>query len=260
MKSKRLYQSVADELLKKIQAGKYGVGERLPAERELAIEFEVSRPTMREAVIALEIGGHVEVRKGSGVYVVEEEPQSAEVSSSEEQSEDLDVGAFELTEARMLVEAEVAALAATMITGEELQQLADSIVKMQQENDQGVEGEQADREFHMIIARATRNSALESIIEDLWSLRERSHLTRRMYKVVRQTGAQPVIEEHRQIYTALKNKDPAAARSAMRNHLSRVIQNLLDATEIEAVEVAVQEIRKKVSADRNRYTKMLDAY
>jgi len=71
LKAKRLYKTVADNLLTVIDSGKYAIGERLPAERDLASEYGVSRPTMREAMIALEIAGRVEVRKGSGVYVLE---------------------------------------------------------------------------------------------------------------------------------------------------------------------------------------------
>jgi len=259
LKTKRLYQTVADDLLKVIRSGKYKVGDRLPAERDLAVEFKVSRPTMREAVIALEIAGHVEVRKGSGVYVVDNGGQDKpDAAGSTKLSADLDVGAFELTEARMLFESEAAALAATMITEEELGLLADTIDKMQAENEKGVDGEIADREFHMIIAQATRNSAVVATIEELWNLRERSELTRRVYKVVRQKGVRPDIEEHRAILDALRKKKPVEARVAMRSHLSRVIDYLLEATELEAVEEAVEEIRKQMSADRHRFSRVLD--
>lgn len=243
MKAKRLYRIVAEGLLEFITSGQYSVGDRLPAERELAARFNVSRPTMREAVIALEISGHVEVRKGSGVYVVQNESTSTI-------SPDLNVGPFEMTEARMLIESETAGLAASIISDEELEQLALTIEKMQKENDTGVNGELADREFHLIIARATRNSAIVAIIEDLWDLREKSKLTRNMYKWVRLTGVKPSIDEHFAILRALQAKDAVAARTAMRNHLSRVIDTLLLATEIEAVE----EVKKQISKDRQRYT------
>lgn len=247
MKAKRLYKSVADDLLKVIDSGEYGAGDRLPAERELAAEYNVSRPTMREAMIALEIAGRVEVRKGSGVYVVEkqEEPTT---------SLDLDVGPFELTEARMLVEGEAAGLAASMITDEEIQELADIIEKMKQENEDSIGEEVADKAFHMLIARATRNSAIESIIEDLWNLREKSELTKRMYKTVRLKGVKPRIDEHQDIYLALRSREPAAARTAMRLHLSRVIDSMFQATEIEAVE----EVKRRMSRDRARYSKLLN--
>lgn len=246
MKTQRLYKTVADKLLKRIDGGEYGVGARLPAERELAVEFNVSRPTIRESVIALEIAGRVEVRKGSGVYVVETEGRS-------EKSLELDIGPFELTQARILIEGEAASLAASMIMDDELAQLESIIEDMISENDDQASGEIADKRFHLLIAHATRNTAIEAIVEDLWNLRESSPLTRNMYETVRLTGIKPSIDEHWAIYNALKARDAAGARAAMRNHLSRVIETMLQATEIEAVE----EAKRRVSSDHKRFLKAL---
>ena len=89
VKVQRLYQQVVEQLLELIKREKYTVGMRLPAERELASMFKVSRPTIREAVIALELEGVVEVRIGSGVYVLEKAPDKNKFS-------DKDLGPFEL--------------------------------------------------------------------------------------------------------------------------------------------------------------------
>lgn len=245
--AQRLYKTVADRLLAIIDSGQYAVGSRLPAERDLAIEFDVSRPTIREAVIALEIAGRVEVRKGSGVYVTDNKNGSRS-------SLDLDVGPFELTEARMLIEGEAASLAASLITDEQLSELGSLIKQMVAENDSNIAGEAADKEFHMVIARATRNSALVAIIDDLWSLRDRSALTSRMYDTVRMTGVKPSIEEHWAIHRSLEKRNPAAARAAMRTHLSRVIDTMFQATEIEAME----EVKRRVTRDRERFEKLRD--
>lgn len=246
MKAQRLYKSVAVDLLKLIDSGKYNIGDRLPAERDLALEYNVSRPTMREAVIALEIAGRVEVRKGSGVYIIEPE-------NTDTKSLDLDVGPFELTEARMLIEGEAAGLAATMITDDELEELASIIERMKTENDAADGSEIADKDFHMLIARATRNSVIETVIEEVWNLRNKSELTQKMYETVRTGGVRPSIDEHWTIYEALKVRDPIAARKAMRTHLSRVIDTMFEATEIEAHE----EVKRRVSEDRRRYKQLL---
>lgn len=246
MKTKRLYKKVADSLLEVIESGKYVAGQRLPAERVLAAEYNVSRPTMREAMIALEIAGRVEVRKGSGVYVVETEPQTSK-------SVDVNIGPFELTEARILIEGEAAGLAAAMISPEEIEELASIIERMQEENEHSTGSEIADKEFHMLIARATRNSAIEAIVDDLWNLREQSELTNTMYNTARMVGVKPSIQEHVDIYDALKAKNPHAARKAMRTHLSRVIDTMFKATEIEAVE----EAKRKISRDRQRFSQLL---
>jgi len=244
-KSPRLYQQVAEKLVALIETEKYTVGMRLPAERDLAAMFNVSRPTIREAVVALELESLVEVRMGSGVYITENIKEKSRFSNN-------DVGPFELTEARVLIEGEAAALAATMITDEELAQLAETLNEMACENNNDMDThEMADKKFHMIIARATNNSAISSIIEELWDERERSTLTRRMYQIVRDSGVKPSIDEHKKVYEALKVRDAQAARALMRAHLMRVIDSILQATEVEAVEAA----RKQVLKSRERFSR-----
>lgn len=244
-KMPRLYQQVAEKLVSLIVSEKYTVGMRLPAERDLAAMYNVSRPTIREAVIALELEGYVEVRMGSGVYVIEN-------ASGKSRFSDKDIGPFELTEARALFEGESAALAATMITDDELAELADTLNEMACENNNDTDThEAADKRFHMIIARATNNSAISSVIEELWDQRESSTLTRRMYKTVRDSGVKPSVDEHREIYEALKAHNAQDARALMRAHLMRVIDGILQATEVEAVEAA----RKEVIKSRERFTR-----
>lgn len=250
MATKRLYKTVADDLLRVIDSNKYAVGERLPAERDLATQYGVSRPTIREAVIALEIAGRVEVRKGAGVFI------ASPSATDDLRSLDLDIGPFELTEARLLVEGEAAALAATQITPDEIEELESIILRMKSENDQDIKGEHADKEFHMLIGRATRNSAIEAIVEDLWNLREKSQLTQSMYATVRLEGVRPAIDEHWAIFEALKTGNAAGARTAMRTHLSRVVETMFNATEIEAVEQA----KRQVSEKRARFTKLMGTH
>lgn len=238
----RLYQQVAEKLIRLIDSGKYEAGKRLPAERVLANLYEVSRPTIREAIIALEIERYVEVRTGSGVYILENRGKEKSIA-------DKDVGPFELTETRALFEGETAALAADLITDEELVTLKNILNRMEGEEDTKA-NEALDKEFHMTIANATRNETIAGVIENLWDLREQSELTRQMYERVRNQGVKPSVEEHRDIYKALAARDARGARKAMRNHLTRVIDGILEATEIEVVEAAKNEINKS----RARYS------
>ena len=147
----RLYQTLARSLIADLLSGKYRVGDRLPAERELSVEHDVSRPTVREAIIALEVQGLVEVRVGSGAYV-KRLPGKEEVPG-------FNITAFELTEARLLIEGEAAALAATQIADDELKALEQLVRAIAVENLSKGGTEQADRAFHLSIARATRNAA-----------------------------------------------------------------------------------------------------
>jgi len=244
--TRKLYRQVADTIMAAIQSGDYKPGARLPSERDLAAAYKVSRPTVREAMIALEIRGLVESRHGSGIYITEHPP-------AQMGADDLDIGAFELTEARRLFEGEAAALAATTITDEQLAELETIIADMIKENHRRQTGEMADRRFHVAIARATRNTAITTVIENLWDIRYKSPLCRHMLERARSVGVQPRIGEHRRIFAALKRRDPKAARNAMRDHLARVIEGLLVATETEAVDNA----RKKAVSKRHEYARRL---
>ncbi len=235
--SPKLYQRVANSIVAEIRSGKYPRGERLPPERELAEEFGVSRPTVREAMIALEIRGIVEARRGSGIYVVEAAP--ADTNATEQ-----DIGPFEVTEARRLFEGESAALAAAIITDEEIAKL-EGLLAILGANTTSEVGERADRDFHIAIADATRNSAISSVIETLWDMRYKSPMCMKMFDRARAAGVQPRFDDHSQILKALKARDPHAARAAMRSHLDRVINSMLSATETDALERARSEFAAK---------------
>lgn len=242
---RKLYQQAAAAIAAAIQRGDYKPGQRIPSERDLAEEHQVSRPTIREALIALEVTGLVRSRHGSGIFVVDNPPVGP-LSIS------LDIGAFELTEARRLFEGETAALAAVSISDEDLGRLEQLIAEMDRENQEHVAGEQADREFHLVIARATQNSAIVSVIESLWDARYSSPLCAHMLATARDMGVQPRIDEHVEILAALRQRDPNAARAAMRDHLQRVIEGLLEATEMEAMKRTRAELAEKRSAFAKR--------
>jgi GntR family transcriptional repressor for pyruvate dehydrogenase complex len=238
----RLYQELARKLMAELASGRYAVGDRLPAERELAAEHEVSRPTVREAIIALEVQGLVEVKVGSGAYVLRL-PGKEEVPG-------FNITGFELTEARLLFEGEAAALAATQINDEELAELEGLVRDIARENLSVGGTEEADRAFHLAIARATRNNAIYESIEHLWELRRTSPESAQLHALARSANIKPVVDEHSAILGALRARDANAARAAMRTHLSAVLDSLLFATE----EKAVEEARRAVAAKRQRYT------
>lgn len=232
MTSRKLYQRIAEDIAAAISRGRYAPGSRLPGERDLAEEFSVSRPTIREAMIALEIRGLVEARQGSGIYVTLSPAQGATI-----QLPDLDVGAFELIEARMVFEGEAAALAAVAIDEAKLAALRATLAEMAQDSD-SPEALGADRRFHMLIAEATGNTLVQSVVETLWSIRESSPLCVRMFAQARREGVTPRIAEHEAIVDALAARDPKAAREAMRDHLGRVTDDLLEATRLELMQQA----------------------
>jgi GntR family transcriptional repressor for pyruvate dehydrogenase complex len=217
----RLYQQVAGQLVELINKGVFEAGKRLPSERDLANQFGVSRPTIREAMISMEIAGAVEVRSGSGVYVLESKGKLSP------KVDDQGPGPFEILEARLLIESDACELAAQRISDQQLQQLTELLSEMEQENMLDSATEKADEQFHCVIAEAAGNSAISATIGWLWELRNQSELSTRFFHRVRAEGIKPVIADHQAIVEALRQRDPGAARAAMNNHLQRVIDDLL---------------------------------
>ncbi len=242
---KRLYRSVLDKMLILIDAGEIPTGGRLPPERELAEKFKVSRPTIREAIIALEALGRVQVKTGSGVYVLEHHSISGNGFDH--------ISPFELTESRALIEGEAVALAASHISDEELEELEKSLYEMALENEQGdLASGEADEKFHRIISQATRNAMLVSIIEHMWHVRNNAPQVFKAYKAICEQDGARRVEEHREIFEALKAKNARAARAAMHEHFTRILNKLIATTEAEQVDQAhrtAQEVRKRYSLD-----------
>ncbi len=239
----RLYQKVARALLSELRKGLYAIGQRLPAERELAAIHGVSRPAIREAVLALEVLGLVEVRIGSGAYVVALPDHGAEPQ--------FDVSAFELMEARVLFEGEAAALAALHITDYELDELDKLVNQISAANRRDGRGEAPDETFHKLVARASRNKAVEEVVRSLWEMRSASPECALLLEKARTANVQPVVDEHLAIVAALRSRDANRARQAMRAHLSAVIEHLLFAIEEETIET----VRADLESKRQRYTK-----
>lgn len=218
VKVRRLYLEVAGQIESQVKNGKIKPGERLPSERDLAVKFDVSRPTIREAMIALEIAGLVEIRTGRGIYVVQQR------LAHELEVRDEGPGPFEILEARRCLETETVALAAARITQKQLLDLEAALREMENEGEEGSVTERADERFHCIIAEASQNSALTATVRWLWQLRNESEISTLFHQRIREEGVHPSVKEHRQIFNALKNRDPVAARSAMRLHISRALE------------------------------------
>jgi GntR family transcriptional repressor for pyruvate dehydrogenase complex len=231
MIKQKLYQQVAESIATAIAKGRYAPGSRLPAERDLAEDFKVSRPTIREAMIALEIRGLVGAKKGSGIYVTATLPDLTSTTP------ELDVGAFELIETRTLFEGEAAALAATAIDAQQLDELRKLLVEMEQAGETSAALD-ADKQFHLAIAKATGNSVVVSVVEMLWTIREQSPLCVHMFAKARREGVTPRVNEHQLIVDALAAHDPQAARDTMRSHLRRVTDDLLEATRLDMIQKA----------------------
>ena len=237
MTAKRLYHSVAEQIVTMIDDGIFPPNSRLPGERELAEQLGVSRVTVREAEIFLQAQGIIQVRTGSGAYVLDPSKHNGRLPN---------VSAFELTEARTLFESEAAALAARDIRDETLSLLEEYLQELGSSDG---EVEVADREFHRTIAAASGNAAVRHVVEVLWRIRMESRDVREVYDAVCHDDAEEREAEHRAILDALRARDPAAARTAMREHFRRLIKSMLDVTE----EQALEELRRKANESRERF-------
>ncbi|WP_340693991.1 FadR/GntR family transcriptional regulator [Hyphomonas sp.] len=241
MSEKRLYHTVARAILDMIESGSYPPGTRLPGERELAERFGVSRVVVREAEISLEAVGRVEIKVGSGVYVRDSLASGGLALPG--------VTPFELTQTRLLFESECAALAATTITDDQIAGLEATVKKMANASHDSPDGEAADQDFHMLIAKATGNEANVFMLQTLWRMRTEIAAVKRVYSAVCHKDSDHRVNEHSEVMEALRRRDPDAARAAMRGHFSRLLSALLDASEQQAIEDA----KRKSHENRERY-------
>ena len=214
--NRRLYRQIADQIAALIERGEYAAGARLPPERDLAKQLHVSRPSVREALIALEVQGYVEVRVGSGVYVLGQRA----AANGTPGSLDEDSGPFELIKARWLIEAECAALAAKHATRTQLRAIEEAVDEMDRAREKGVMPLTADRQFHLRIAEASGNSALALVVKTLWDQRTGPLFLRLEHHFDTPALWSHAIREHRDIVAAIARHDAAAARGAMRRHMN----------------------------------------
>ena len=213
VESRRLYRQIADQIAALIDRGEYATGQRLPPERDLAKQLGVSRPSVREALIALEVEGYVEVRVGSGVYVNAPRAGAAATLPA-------DSGPFELIKARWLIEAECAALAARSATKTQVRAIEEAIDEMEEEARRGEMPLAADRQFHLRIAEASGNSALAFVVKTLWDQRQGPLFLRLEHHFDTPALWSAAIREHREVAAAIARHDAGGARAAMRRHMN----------------------------------------
>jgi DNA-binding FadR family transcriptional regulator len=225
VESTRLYRQIAGQIAALIDNREFPAGSRLPPERELAVLLGVSRTSVREAIIALELAGRVEVRVGTGIFVTD--PGSARrrdagAGSPTSAVDDGGAGPFDLLAARAMIEGEVAALAARNIRKSDLAALRETIARMREHADDFARRDAADREFHVLIAEATRNGALPTAVAGLWDQRRGELWTRIEDHFHTPALREKTLLDHEAIVAALEAHDADAAREAMHRHLRRV--------------------------------------
>ena len=213
---RRLYRQIADQIRSLIKSGEFLPGARLPPERDLAKQLGVSRPSVREALIALEVEGLVEVRIGSGIYVRAVGERAANDDAAQSES-----GPFELLRARYVIESECAAMAAKSAGDAQVEAIAEALEIMRQEFAAGAtQPINGDRLFHLRIAEATGNGALVAVINLLWKERAGRLFQQLEHHYDSPALWEAALAEHRTIYEAIAARDVKAARAAMQKHMN----------------------------------------
>lgn len=221
VESSRLYRQIAEQLRGLIAQGEFGAGTRLPAERDLARQLGVSRPSVREALIALEVEGWVEVRTGSGIYVQPPQRRSRARSAHDGNGAAADWGPLELMRARELVEGEIAALAARHARKTQVAAIASALQQMQEEADAGIEPRAGDEVFHTAIAQACGNEVLSDTVRSYWSARHGPIFSRLGDYFENPASWSAALREHAAVLEAIRAHDAGAARLAMQQHLKK---------------------------------------
>ena len=221
IETRRLYRQIADQIAGLIATGEYTPGMRLPAERLLAEQLKVSRPSVREALIALEVEGWVDIRGGTGVFVKEKPLTTTEATAPlpEEKIDFPPVGPIELLDARDMVEPEVAALAARNGSEEMFTALSRILGDMVCCSSTDPRHMDYDHQFHFALAEASGNGALVQVMETLWAMRLAPLYVQLQNHFHNEAIWQQAILEHREIYEAVKNRDAKTARAAMHRHV-----------------------------------------
>ena len=214
----RLYRQIAEQLRSLVQRGEFGPGTRLPAERDLAKQLGVSRPSVREALIALEVEGWVEVRTGSGVYVLDRAGQG---NGHAVQVPETEWGPLELIRARRVIEGEIASMAAAAGKRKQIDAIGAAIAAMHRDADAGIQPQSGDRAFHLAVAQAAGNVVLLETVQTFWDAR-RGPLFERLGDHFESVPSwRKAIAEHEIVYEAIRAHDAAAARDAMQHHLDK---------------------------------------
>jgi DNA-binding FadR family transcriptional regulator len=221
----RLYRQIAEQLRVLMASGEFAPGSRLPAERDLALQLGVSRPSVREALIALEVEGMIEVRTGSGIYVQHTLPTATHHPAVLHEELEADTpanwGPLEVMSARIVVEAEVAALAAANAQKSDLKAIQAGLKQMKLEVARDEVPRLGDEAFHEAIAQACGNSVLLDTVQRYWLARNGPLFERLGDYFEHPTSWQTAIAEHQEVLQAIQAHDSNAARKAMQKHLKQ---------------------------------------
>ncbi|MBT2653038.1 FadR/GntR family transcriptional regulator [Oceanobacillus sp. ISL-73] len=221
IKSKKIYEQVADSLIDMIKQGRIQPGDKLDSVEQLAQNFGVGRSAIREALSGLRSMGLVEMRQGEGTFINTFNPKrfTLPVSTAFLMKQD-DVK--ELYQVRKILEGGTARYAATSYEQLDLDKMEEALNVMKNAKGDDVLAEQADTEFHLAIAQATHMDLLIHLMGSVSDLMSETIRETRQILLYSEDRADALYEEHARIYQAIKNRQPNEARDTMYDHLEKV--------------------------------------
>jgi GntR family transcriptional repressor for pyruvate dehydrogenase complex len=214
MVKSRLYEQVLERLRAYVAEAGLHAGDRLPAERDLAARLGVSRASVKQAIVVLEVQGLVEVRHGGGTYLVRGTLDVEPVEHLVERRKRLP----DVLEAREALETKLAELAAERRTPDELEDIRQALDFMRDEIAEGGFGVEGDRRFHAAVTAAAHSSLLADFMKSI-----AGQITESRIESLRQPGRPPrSLAQHTTIYAAIAAGEPKKAAAAMRTHVRSV--------------------------------------
>ena len=224
LKVERLYRQISNVLINCIKTGQFLPGAMIPSERDLSKQLGVSRSSIREALIALEITGWVEIRTGNGVYVSNPLPDGSPVVHAAPAEEEFSLQS--LVKARQIYEAMTAELAAINGTDDQrakLKEIARELNELNANNDAFLE---ADRRFHLMISEMTGNEVLHDMMGYLWDKRQSRRFMRLESHYTEVDFAREMNADHQGVLDSILARDGAGAKARMSRHLQHVYDQL----------------------------------
>ncbi len=234
IETKRLYSQIAAQITELIDAGEFIVGERLPAERDLSARLGVSRSSLREALIALEIEGSIEVRSGSGIFVKQrgkpaataDATNAADAANPATAPRMHAVSPFDVIRARAYLEPEIAIQAVRHASDAQIETVLARLEKLRAGKVGDPQLNEYDRQFHLSLAEASGNSAYVVLLDQLWIHRTTPlYMTLEQHFFSTQWWAESM-DEHEEIYAALNERDVRRISLAMGLHMQHAEQRL----------------------------------
>lgn len=234
IKTKKIYEEIADTLISMIKSGQLKPGDKIDSIEQLALSFAVSRSAIREALSGLRAMGLIEMKQGEGTYVARFDPKHFQLPiTTAFIMKQNDVK--ELLEVRKILEVGAVSAAAIKHNETDLIRIKEALIQMEYAQKKGDLGERADYQFHVAVAEASHNRMLINLLNSVSEIMQETMRESRKLTYYSKGSANHLQKEHQRIYEAIKDRDADLAEKHMLHHLKNVENLLINYIENEEV-------------------------